>query len=219
MTMSADDFTTALVTNGQAWLTLSIAAILPMLWGFALIMHFSRPYTIRFLQSLTLRFGSDVWWLGYVLLRDAMLVITMALSLMFFFPDIYIGLGLPITAPLATVFLLWALTVKFLHDSDDDPRIFKQVSLLLITASALYIVPQIYGLEAADQGDRLASVGLGGLPGTLQAQTDAGVNSLAWPILILSLLLFGATCAFLFLRLVFQSGSDEAMGQGSAATH
>ena len=37
MTMSADDFTTALVTNGQAWLTLSIAAILPMLWGFALV--------------------------------------------------------------------------------------------------------------------------------------------------------------------------------------
>ena len=219
MTMSADDFTTALVTNGQAWLTLSIAAILPMLWGFALVTHFSRPYTIRFLQSLTLRFGSDVWWLGYVLLRDAMLVITLALSLMFFFPDLYIGLGLPLTAPLATVVLLWALTVKFLHDSDEDPRVFKQVSLLLIAASALYIVPQIYGLESADQGDRLASVGLGGLPGTLQAQPDAGVNPLAWPILILSLILFGATAAFLFLRLVFRSGSDEAMAQGSPAAH
>ena len=75
--MSADDFTTALVTNGQAWLVLSLAAILPILWAFALIMHFGRPYVIRFLQTLTLRFGGDVWWLGYVLIRDGLMVITL----------------------------------------------------------------------------------------------------------------------------------------------
>jgi len=218
MTMSADDFTTALVTNGQAWLTLSIAAILPMIWGFALVLHFSRPYTIRFLKSLTLRFGSDVWWLGYVLMRDAFLVITLALSLPFFFPDIYIGLGLPITAPLATEVLLWALTLKFLRDSDEDPRVFKQVSSLLILASVLYIVPQVYGLEAADQGDRLATFGLGGLPGTLQAHTDAGVNPLAWPILVTSLVLFGLTSAYLFVRLALRSdGTETSEGAPAAA--
>ena len=34
--MSADELTTAL-TNGQAWLVLSLAAVLPILWAFTLI--------------------------------------------------------------------------------------------------------------------------------------------------------------------------------------
>lgn len=215
--MSAEDFTTALVTNGQAWLVFSLAAILPMIWTFALIMHFGRPYVIRFLQTLTLRFGGDVWWLSYVLIRDLMLVVTLALSLHFLFPDLYIGLGLPLTAPLATVVLLWALTVKFLRDSDDDPRVFRIVSLLLVAASALYIIPQIYGLESADQTDALSSVGLGGLPGALQAQTEDGVNALAWPILILSLILFAGTCAALFIRLLLRAGTDDVEPQEATA--
>lgn len=215
--MSAEDFTTALVTNGQAWLVFSLAAILPMIWTFALIMHFGRPYVIRFLQTLTLRFGGDVWWLSYVLIRDLMLVVTLALSLHFLFPDLYIGLGLPLTAPLATVVLLWALTVKFLRDSDDDPRVFRIVSLLLVAASALYIIPQIYGLESADQTDALGSVGLGGLPGALQAQTEDGVNALAWPILILSLILFAGTCAALFIRLLLRAGADDIEAQEATA--
>ena len=50
--MSADDLATALTSGGSAWLVLSIAAILPILWAFAMIMHFARPYVIRMLQSL-----------------------------------------------------------------------------------------------------------------------------------------------------------------------
>jgi hypothetical protein len=42
--MNAEDFTTALVTNGQAWMVLSLAAVLPILWAWTLIMHFGRPY-------------------------------------------------------------------------------------------------------------------------------------------------------------------------------
>ena len=40
-----------------------------------------------------------------------------------------------------------------MRDADDDPQAFSIVSLLLVVASVLYIVPQIYGLEAADQVD------------------------------------------------------------------
>ena len=86
--------------------------MLPILWAFALIMHFARPYVLRFLSTLTLRFGGDVWWLSYVLIRDGLLVITLALSMLFLFPNLYIGLGLPLTAPLATVVLFWAMVVK-----------------------------------------------------------------------------------------------------------
>ena len=101
--LNADDLATALSNGAQGWLVLSVAAILPMLWSFTLVMHFARPYIIRFLQTLTLRFGGDVWWLSYVLFRDGLLVITLGLSLIFVMPNLYLVTGLPITAPLATV--------------------------------------------------------------------------------------------------------------------
>ena len=206
--MSADDLATALTTGGSGWLVLSLAAILPILWAFALIMHFARPYVLRFLQSLTLRFGGDVWWLSYVLIRDVLLVLTLALAVTFLMPNLYIGLGLPLTAPLATVVLFWALVVKLIRDADDDPGAFRVVSLLLVISSVLYIVPQIYGLEAADQVEWLDRYGLGSVPGALSAANpdEATVNALAWPILELSLVLFAATAVGLFLRFVIRLG-------------
>ena len=211
--MNADELAHALTTGGQGWLVLSIAAVLPILWSFALILHFARPYIVRFLQTLTLRFGGDVWWLSYVLFRDAMLVIVLGLSLYFLMPNLYIGLGLPITAPLATVVLLWAMCVKLLRDADDDPAAFRLVSILLVIASALYIVPQIYGLEAADQVDRMAVYGLDWVPGALSAANpdESTVNALAWPILNLSLVLTAATAGVIFLRFLVRLGrTDEA---------
>lgn len=211
--MSADELAAALTSGGAGWLVLSLAAVLPMLWSFALIMHFARPYILRVLQSLTLRFGGDVWWLSYVLLRDALLVVVLALSVTFLMPNLYIGLGLPLTAPLAAVVLFWALCVKLVRDADDDPRAFQLVSILLVISSILYIVPQIFGLEAADQVDWLdAHGGFGWIPGALSAASpDEGtVNALAWPILELSLVLFGLTSAVLFIRFVARLGrSDE----------
>jgi hypothetical protein len=205
--LSADDLATALTNGGAGWLVLSLAAILPILWAFAMAMHFARPYVLRFLGTLTLRFGGDVWWLSYVLTRDALLTITLALSVIFLMPNLYIGLGLPLTAPLATVILLWALVVKLLGDADDDGRTFQVVSVLLVIASVLYIVPQIYGLESADQVDALKGIGLDWVPGALSAVgSDGTVNALAWPILIVSLALFGLTGAVLFVRFVIRIG-------------
>ncbi len=149
--MNADDLAEALTTGASGWLVLSVAAVLPMLWTFTLVMHFARPAIIRFLQSLTLRFGGDVWWLSYVLIRDALLVITLGLGLLFFMPNLYFVEGLPITAPLSVLILFWALIVKIVRDPDEDPAAFRLMSVLLVIASFLYIVPQIYGLEAADQ--------------------------------------------------------------------
>jgi hypothetical protein len=210
--MNADDLATALTTGGSAWMVLSIAAVLPILWAFTLVLHFARPYIVRFLGSMTLRFGADVWWLGYVLFRDALMVVTLALSVIFLMPNLYIGLGLPITAPLATVVLFWALVVKLLGDADDNPRTFRWVSVLLVIASVLYIVPQIYGLESADQTDIWDSVGgLGWVPGALSASNpdEGSINALAWPILNVSLILFALTGAGLFGRFVTRIGQPD----------
>src|SRR5512140_2313596 len=115
--LSGDTLATSLTQGGASWMVASVAAVLPILWAFTLSLHFARPYVLRFLQQLTLRFGGDVWWLSYVLTRDALLVITLVLSTIFLFPDVYLrGDGLGITAPLATLFLMWAALVKLLGD-------------------------------------------------------------------------------------------------------
>ena len=70
--LNADQLATTLTSGGAGWMVLSVAAVLPILWSFTLILHFARPYIIRFLRRLTLRFGGDVWWLSYVLFRDGL---------------------------------------------------------------------------------------------------------------------------------------------------
>ncbi len=207
--MTPDQITQSFVNGGSGWMVLSLAAVLPILWAFTLIVHFSRPYVLRFLQGLTLRFGGDVWWLSYVLMRDALMILTLALSVIFLMPNLYIGLGLPITAPLATVVLFWAMVVKLTRDADDDPQAFRIVSVLLVIASALYIVPQIYGLEAASETDIWNTFGgLGWVPGVLSAN-QGWLNPAAWPILIISLVLFGLTGGYLFTRFLLQLGRED----------
>jgi hypothetical protein len=198
--MNADDLATALTTGASGWLVLSVAAVLPILWAFTLVLHFARPYVIRFLGGLTLRFGGDVWWLSYVLFRDALLVITLGLSMIFLMPNLYLKVGLPITAPFAAVILFWALVVKLIRDTDDDPAAFRVISLLLVVASILYIVPQVYGLEAADQAY------LGSLPSSLISSENLG---LARPILWISLALFAGTGVGLFARFLVNLGRAE----------
>jgi hypothetical protein len=206
--MSGDDLAQALTSGGEAWLVFSVAAVLPILWAFAMSLHFARPYVVRFLSTLTLRFGADVWWLSYVLIRDGLLLVTLVLSTLFLFPNLYIGLGLPLTAPLSTVVLFWALVVKLTGDADDDPGRFRMVSILLVVASALYIIPQIYGLESADQVDALKGIGLDWTPDFLSASNpDAGtINGLAWPILGTSLALFALSGGYLFTRFLMLLG-------------
>ncbi|HJW21482.1 MAG TPA: hypothetical protein VJ506_03540 [Candidatus Limnocylindrales bacterium] len=224
--MTGDELAQALTSGGSAWMVFSVAGALPLLWAFALSMHFARPYIVRFLGSLTLRFGADVWWLSYVLVRDALLLVVFTLSTIFLMPNLYIGLGLPLTAPLAVVALFWALIVKLTRDVDDDAAAYRIFSILLVVASVLYIVPQVYGLESADQVSALAGVGLDWTPDALSAaNADAGtVNAWAWPILWLSLGLFAVSAAYLFGRFMVMLGrepkapSDEPM-EASATTH
>jgi hypothetical protein len=216
--LSGDDLAAAITNGGSNWMVLSVAAVLPIIWAFTLALHFARPYVLRFLQRLTLRFGGDVWWLSYVLTRDALLVITLCLSVVFLFPNVYLrGDGLGITAPVATLVLFWAALVKLIRDPDDNPSDFRLQSILLVIASVLYIVPQIYGMEAADQGFDFTKNVL------MSINPDTGVlNGLARPILWTSLALFALTGGALFVRFLMRLGQPadgESIGaEPGAAT-
>jgi hypothetical protein len=191
--LSADDLAAALTNGAAGWMVLSVAAVLPILWAFALAVFFGRPYVLRFLRTLTLRFGGDVWWLSFVLLRDALLVVVLGLSLIMLFPNLYLKVGLPITGPLAVVVLFWAIAIKLFRDTDEDVNAFRLQAILLVIASVLYIVPQVYGMEAADQEN------LGSIPANLVSATNLDI---AKPILALSVVLFAISAGIVFLRFV-----------------
>ena len=185
--------TKAFVEGGQQWLVLTIAAFMPALWAFTLMLHLARPYVIRTLRKLSLRFGADVWWLTYVLVRDAVTILTFGLSFIFLMPNLVFNFDLPLTAPLATLFLFWALYVKLLYDADDRFGAYRLVTALLVIGATLYFVPQTLGLESNSQ-DYLA--------GFVSFLDSTKNQAWAGPILIVSLIGFAATAAAIFWRVV-----------------
>src|SRR6266581_8424374 len=99
----ATAITNALVQGGSLWLIATIVAFLPALWTMTLMLHLGRPYVLRTLRRIGLRLGADIWWMSYLLIRDALLLITFGLSFIFFNPSLVATLAFPITAPVATL--------------------------------------------------------------------------------------------------------------------
>src|SRR6185312_7197119 len=131
----ANAITQALVTGGAQWLISTIVAFLPAMWTLALILHLGRPYVLRTLRRCGLRLGADIWWMSYILLRDALLVMTFALSWIFFQPNIVTSAALPITGSLAALCLLLALAVKLSRRVDDDARAYRLATIFLIAGA------------------------------------------------------------------------------------
>lgn len=143
--------TNALVQGGSAWLISTIVAFLPVLWTMALMLHLGRPYVLRTLRRCGLRLGADVWWMSYLLMRDAVLLITFALSWIFFEPNIVYNSALPITGPLAALCLLLALAVKLSRRVDDDVTAYRWATVFLVVGATLYYGPQVFAVEATSQ--------------------------------------------------------------------
>jgi hypothetical protein len=191
--MSPDDVTTAIVQaiiqGGRQWVVSTIAAMLPSLWVLTIILHLARPYMLRTIKKLSLRFGADVWWLSYVLVRDGVMLMTFALSLIFLFPNQLTTIALPLTAPLAGLLLFASLYVKLLYDSDDDFETYRLSTALLAVGAAFYLIPQIFAIESTSQS------WLSGVASFLTTTTNT-----AWvgPILILSMLGYGVIGGLIF---------------------
>ncbi|HEX8033848.1 MAG TPA: hypothetical protein VF510_08370, partial [Ktedonobacterales bacterium] len=153
--MKPDDvsnaITQALVQGGAQWLVATIVAFLPAMWTMTLILHLGRPYVVRTLRRCGLRLGADIWWMSYLLLRDAVLLITFGLSWIFFAPNVVTSAALPITGPLAALCLLLALAVKLSRRVDDDVAAYRLSTAFLVLGATLYYFPQVFAVEAASQ--------------------------------------------------------------------
>jgi hypothetical protein len=191
--MTPDQVTAAIVQailhGGEQWVVSTVAALLPSLWALTVIFHLSRPYMLRTIKKLSLRFGADVWWLGYVLVRDAVMLTTFALSLIFLFPNLLTTIPLPLTAPLAGLLLFASLYVKLLYDTDDDFESYRLATVLLVIGGAFYLIPQIFAIETTSQS------WLSGVDSFLTTTSNP-----AWvgPILIVSMLGYAVIGGLIF---------------------
>lgn len=193
--MKPDDIATAitnaLVQGGSQWLVATIVAFLPVLWTMALVMHLGRPYVIRTLRRCGLRLGADVWWMSYLLMRDAILLATFALSWIFFEPNIVANSALPLTGPLAALCLLLALAVKLVRRVDDDINAYRLSTVFLVVGATLYYFPQVFAVEAASQ------VNLAGIASVFTSNSNVSV---ALGIMWVSLVGVALVAGFLFMR-------------------
>ena len=179
----------AILKGGEQWVVSTIAALLPALWAMTVILHLARPYMLRTVKKLSLRFGADVWWLGYVLVREGLMLTTFVLSLIFLFPNLVTTIPLPLTAPLAGLLLFASLYVKLLYDSDDDFQTYRVSTALLAVGAAFYLVPQIFAIETTSQ-ERLS--------GVASFLTSTSNPSWMGPILIFSMIGYGVIGGLIF---------------------
>jgi hypothetical protein len=195
--MTPDDVTKAIVQailqGGMQWVVSTIAAFMPSLWAMTVIFHLARPYVLRTVTKLSLRFGADIWWLGYVLVRDGVILVTLSLSLIFLFPNLMTGIALPLTAPIAALLLFASLYVKLLYDADDDLQAYRVATALLAAGGALYVLPQIFAIESTSQG------WLSGVSSFLASNSNT-----AWvgPIVFVSAVGFGVIGSLIFYQVV-----------------
>ena len=211
--MSPDDLTNALVNaiimGGRQWVVSTIAALLPSLWVMTIILHLARPYVFRTIRKLSLRFGADIWWLGYVLVRDAVILTTFALSVVFLFPNLALTFDLPLTTPIAGLLLFASLYVKLLYDSDDDLRTYRVATGLLAVGAGFYLVPQIFAIESADI-EWLAPV----------SSFLTSTSNTAWeaPIVIISMIGYAVIGGLIFQQVVRGSRFGEKVEVVEAAS-
>jgi hypothetical protein len=153
--MKPDDVATAitqaLLQGGAQWMISSIVAFLPALWTMTLMLHLGRPYVLRILRRCGLRLGADVWWMSYLLMRDAVMLMTFALSWIMFQPNIVASAALPITGSLSALLLMLGLAVKLSRRVDDDIAAYRLATVFIVLGATLYFGPLVFAVEAASQ--------------------------------------------------------------------
>ncbi len=198
--ISPDDLATAienaLVQGGSQWLILSVVAFLPALWTTILLLHIGRPYLMRTLRKSGLRFGADVWWMSYVLMRDAFMLATFVLSFVFFMPNLVASLPLPLTGSLSALFLLLALLVKLMRKVDDDLKAYRLSTILLVIGATFYFVPQVLAVEGASLAENFASDGYTNFVNFFTTNNNL---AWAWPLTYISMVGVLLVGAFVFL--------------------
>ena len=137
-----------LVSGGSIWLETTIAVALVFVSAMAFSLQIARGYFIRVLNKFTLRLGADIWWLAYVLIRDALIFMSFVMGLLVFFPGTFQDYPMAVPfMPLSVVFFGLALVLKLYVDADDNRKAFRIETVLVFIGTLLWISGTIFVTE------------------------------------------------------------------------
>ncbi len=147
--LTPSDLTNGIVNGGSIWLETTLIVALSHISVVAFSLQVGRNYFIRALGKFSLKLGADIWWLAYVLIRDALIVISLIVGLLVFLPATF--LDYPMAVPFMPVAVLCfgaALLMKLFFDADDNRKAYRIVTLLLFAGAALWVSGTIFVTES-----------------------------------------------------------------------
>ena len=137
-----------LVSGGSIWLETTIAVAMVFVTAMAFSLQIARGYFLRILEKFTLRLGADIWWLAYVLIRDALIFMSFIMGLLVFFPGTFQDYAIAVPfMPVSVVLFGVALVTKLYFDADDNRNAFRAVTILVFAGTALWIFGTIFVTE------------------------------------------------------------------------
>ena len=137
-----------LVAGGSIWLETTIAVAMVFVTSMAFSLQIARGYFLRTLEKFTLRLGADIWWLAYVLIRDALIFMSFVMGLMVFFPGTFQDYDMAVPfMPVSVVLFGLALITKLYFDADENRNAFRAVTLLVFAGTALWIFGAVFVTE------------------------------------------------------------------------
>lgn len=140
----------------EVWTAQTLCDVGILLSIFSFLLHIGRPYFDRILGRMTLRVAADIWWLGYVVLRDGSLLLAVFFGFFCLNLDLMadIKIGLPF-CPLATVALASALAMKVFRNAEDVGKDFIRCTALVAAGALLNTIGFVMVMEAP--GDEYAA--------------------------------------------------------------
>jgi hypothetical protein len=137
-----------LVSGGSIWLETTIAVALVFVMSMAFSLQIARGYFVRNLEKFTLRLGADIWWLGYVMIRDGLIFMSFIMGLMVFFPGTFQDYPLAVPfMPLSVVLFGAALVTKLYFDADESRNAFRAVTVMIFLGTLLWISGVVFVTE------------------------------------------------------------------------
>jgi hypothetical protein len=139
---------TGLVAGGSIWLETTIAVAMVFVTAMAFSLQIARGYFLRMLEKFTLRLGADIWWLAYVLIRDALIFMSFIMGLLVFFPGTFQDYDMAVPfMPVSVVLFGVALITKLYFDADESRTAFRAVTVLVFLATTMWIAGTIFVTE------------------------------------------------------------------------
>lgn len=130
----------------------TLAVLLTLITIVAVSVQIARGYFLRVLRKFTLRLAADMWWLMFVILRDASIFLVVFLGFMLFYPGTYQDFPIAVPfQPLAIDLYAIALVILLVKDTDEEMQYNTYITLLVGAGTLLYIFGTIFVTESALQ--------------------------------------------------------------------